>query len=54
MPRSEFQNLPKNFREIPLPTVKQVGVLLYALSNVMNFNNLYKNISGDARRMRTQ
>ena len=45
---------PEKPRETPPPTVKEVGVLRYALSNVMNFNNLYKNISGDARRMRTQ
>lgn len=43
---------PKKPREVPPPTAKQVGGLKYALSN-LNLNNLYKNISGDARRMRS-
>lgn len=45
---------PEKPRETPPPTVEEVGVIRYALSNIMNFNNLYKNISGDARRMRAQ
>ncbi len=43
---------PEKPREVPPPTTKQVGTVLYALSN-LNLNNLYKNISGDARRMRS-
>lgn len=43
---------PQKPRETPPPTVKQAGAIGYVLSN-MNLNNLYKNISGDARRMRT-
>ncbi|QDP85608.1 carboxypeptidase regulatory-like domain-containing protein [Chryseobacterium sp. SNU WT5] len=43
---------PEKPRETPPPTIERAGVLRYALSN-LNFNNLYKNISGDARRMRT-
>ncbi|KUY29381.1 hypothetical protein [Elizabethkingia ursingii] len=43
---------PKKPREVPPPTAKQVGSLKYALSN-LNLNNLYKNLSGDARRMRS-
>lgn len=43
---------PEKPRETPPPTVKQAGAIGYVLSN-MNLNNLYKNISGDARRMRT-
>lgn len=43
---------PEKPRETPPPTTKEVGVLGFALSN-LNFNNLYKNISGDARRMRS-
>lgn len=42
---------PEKPRETPPPTVEQVGVFNYVRSN-LNFNNLYKNISGDARRMR--
>lgn len=43
---------PEKPRETPPPTLEKVGVIKYALSN-LNFNNLYKNISGDARRMRS-
>ncbi|MDX8571851.1 hypothetical protein OZ666_09165 [Elizabethkingia sp. HX QKY] len=43
---------PKKPREVPPPTVKQVGAIKYLLSN-RNLNNLYKNLSGDARRMRS-
>lgn len=42
---------PEKPRETPPPTIEQVGVLSYALSNI-NVFTLYKNISGDARRMR--
>ena len=44
---------PEKPRETPPPTVKDVGAIGYAISNVTNLNNLYKNISGDARRMRS-
>ena len=43
---------PEKPRETPPPTLEKVGVIRYALSN-LNFNNLYKNISGDSRRMRS-
>ncbi|MCL1665836.1 hypothetical protein M2T78_16335 [Elizabethkingia ursingii] len=43
---------PKKPREVPPPTMKQVGAIKYLLSN-RNLNNLYKNLSGDARRMRS-
>ncbi|HIB8179653.1 TPA: hypothetical protein ACWX1I_001034 [Elizabethkingia anophelis] len=43
---------PKKPREIPPPTMKQVGAIKYLLSN-RNLDNLYKNLSGDARRMRS-
>ena len=42
---------PEKPRETPPPTVEQVGVFSYVLSNI-NVFTLYKNISGDARRMR--
>ena len=42
---------PEKPREAPPPTVKEVGTVGYILSN-LNLNTLYKNISGDARRMR--
>lgn len=42
---------PEKPRETPPPSVEQVGVLGFALSN-LNLNTLYKNISGDAKRMR--
>ena len=42
---------PEKPRETPPPSVAQVGVFNFVRSN-LNFNNLYKNISGDARRMR--
>lgn len=38
-------------RETPPPTIEKVGVLAFAASN-LNLNTLYKNISGDGRRMR--
>lgn len=43
---------PEKPREVPPPTVEKVGVIGFALSN-LNMNTLYKNISGDARRMRS-
>ncbi|MDV3509033.1 hypothetical protein CMU89_18745 [Elizabethkingia anophelis] len=43
---------PKKPREVPPPSMKQVGAIKYLLSN-RNLNNLYKNLSGDARRMRS-
>lgn len=42
---------PEKPRETPPPTVEQVGVLKFVRSN-LNFFTLYKNVSGDARRMR--
>jgi hypothetical protein len=42
---------PEKPRETPPPTVEQIGLISYALSNI-NVFTLYKNISGDARRMR--
>lgn len=42
---------PEKPRETPPPTVEQAGVIGFALSN-LNLNTLYKNISGDAKRMR--
>lgn len=42
---------PEKPRETAPPTVKDVGVAAFVLNN-LNLNNLYKNISGDARRMR--
>lgn len=42
---------PEKPRETPPPTVEQDGVIGFALSN-LNLNTLYKNISGDAKRMR--
>lgn len=43
---------PEKPRETPPPTLEKAGVLGFVYSN-LNLNNLYKNISGDARRMRT-
>lgn len=42
---------PEKPRQTPPPTVEQVGVLKFVRSN-LNFFTLYKNVSGDARRMR--
>ncbi|QBO57439.1 carboxypeptidase regulatory-like domain-containing protein [Chryseobacterium salivictor] len=42
---------PEKPRETPPPTIEKVGVLAFAASN-LNLNTLYKNISGDGRRMR--
>ena len=42
---------PEKPRETPPPTIEQVGTLGFLWSNV-NLFNLYKNISGDSRRMR--
>lgn len=43
---------PENPRETPPPTLEKVGAIKYALSN-LNVITLYRNISGDARRMRS-
>ncbi len=43
---------PEKPREATPPSVQKVGVLGYALSN-LNLNTLYKNISGDGRRMKS-
>lgn len=43
---------PENPRETPPPTLEKAGAIKYALSN-LNVFTLYKNISGDARRMRS-
>lgn len=43
---------PDKPRETPPPTLEKAGILGYVYSN-LNLNNLYKNISGDARRMRS-
>ncbi|MCT4035654.1 hypothetical protein HZQ14_19725 [Elizabethkingia anophelis] len=43
---------PQKPRETPPPTAKDIGAFNYVRSN-MNLNNLYKNLSGDARRMRS-
>ena len=43
---------PEKPRETPPPTLEKAGVVKYALSN-LNLNTLYKNISGDGRRMRS-
>lgn len=43
---------PEKPRETPPPTLEKAGIIKYALSN-LNFNTLYKNISGDGRRMRS-
>ena len=42
---------PEKPRETPPPTIEQVGTISYVLSNI-NLFTLYKNISGDAKRMR--
>ena len=42
---------PEKPREVPPPTVKEAGVIGFALSN-LNLNTLYRNISGDGKRMR--
>ncbi len=42
---------PEKPRETPPPTIKKNGIFAFALSN-LNLNTLYKNISGDGRRMR--
>lgn len=42
---------PEKPREVPPPTMKQVGALKFLASNT-KLENLYKNLSGDARRMR--
>ncbi len=42
---------PEKPRETPPPTIEQVGTLGYLWSNI-NIFTLYKNISGDGRRMR--
>ena len=42
---------PEKPREVPPPTVAEVGTLNYLISN-FNLNTLYKNIAGDGRRMR--
>ncbi|WHF50478.1 carboxypeptidase-like regulatory domain-containing protein [Chryseobacterium gotjawalense] len=42
---------PEKPRETPPPTLEKVGILAFAASN-LNLNTLYKNISGDGRRMR--
>lgn len=42
---------PEKPRETPPPTVEEVGAVKYLASN-LNLNTLYKNISGDGRRMR--
>lgn len=42
---------PEKPRETPPPTVEQVGTLGFVLSNI-NLFTLYKNLSGDGRRMR--
>lgn len=44
---------PEKPRETPPPTVKEVGIVGFAASS-LNLITLYKNISGDARRMRSQ
>ena len=43
---------PEKPRETPPPTLEKAGIIKYALSN-LNLNTLYKNISGDGRRMRS-
>ena len=43
---------PEKPQETPPPTLEKAGIIKYALSN-LNLNTLYKNISGDGRRMRS-
>jgi hypothetical protein len=43
---------PEKPRETPPPTLEKAGIIKYALSNI-NLNTIYRNISGDGRRMRS-